>query len=114
MRDLLLFHWSPTERRRRIIRYGLLPSSPSTTNPCEGWVAPYICFGVSPAWAWALSAAFSPHIESWDLWQVWRADLPRNKAVWDEGRIKEVRSFERVYKRHLWYVGSRLQRGERS
>ena len=48
-----------------------------------------------------------PDITSWDLWQTWRSWLPQNKALWEDGRIKEVRVFERVYKRHIWYVATR-------
>lgn len=109
MRDVLLYHWSPTDRRRQILRYGLRPNCRPTTNPVEGWKAPYVCFSPSPSWAWALSGRFHPEIESWDLWQVWRSWLPKHKAHWEDGRIKEVRAFERVYKRHIWYVGTRSE-----
>lgn len=111
MKDLLLFHWSPTERRGQINHLGLLPSSRPTTNVAledgRPWRAPYVCFCPSPSWAWALSGRFRPDVASWDLWQVWRSWLPRNRAIWEAGKIKEVRAFERVYKRHLWYVATR-------
>lgn len=106
MRDLLLFHWAPTTRRKQIVRYGLRPNMRPTQS---GWRAPYVCFGTSPSWAWALSGALRPDIESWDLWQTWRSWLPENNRALREHdrRIKEVRAYERVYKRAIWYVGTR-------
>lgn len=119
MRELLLFHWSPSDRRKQILRYGLRPRCRPTTNPVDdignpvgngdirGWRAPYICLGPSPSYAWALSGAQEPGITEWDLWQVWRSHLGRHRLVREDGHIKEVRAFDRIYKRHVWYVATR-------
>ncbi len=106
--DFLLFHWSPTARRKQIIRYGLRPNMrPVVSTP--GWKPPYVCFAESPSWAWALSGYFHPEIREWDLWQTSMSRLGRYEVVetYDQHRWHEVRSFERVFKRDLWYVATR-------
>jgi hypothetical protein len=63
--------------------------------------------------AWALSGALIDEVPEWDLWQTWRGLLSGRVTTrvdtWsDTGRrFREVRATERVYKRHLIYVGSR-------
>ena len=104
----LLFHWSPTTRRKGIIRYGLRPGMrPSASTP--GWKPPYVCFADSPSWAWALSGDMHSEIESWDLWQTWTNLLNGYEKLpgWGNHKTHEVRTYERVYKRDLWYVGTR-------
>lgn len=115
----VLFHWSPTDRRQRIIRRGLVPGSWSTDRL---WRPPFVCFSANPELAWALSAD-TPRghtVESWDLWATWTDDLTGFEEIVDRypdtGReyVKEYRVYERVWKRDLWFVGTRTQRGERA
>lgn len=113
-RDVPLFHWSPTARRKQILRYGLRPAMRVTTHPdpeVRRW--PNICFADTPAWAWALSGAQrSAPSGSWDLWQTWANRLTEPMASVDSsdyGGIHEVRTEHRVYKRDLWFVGTRIK-----
>lgn len=108
MPETPLFHWSPSRNRSRILKVGLVPNRPCLTS--TEFRAPYICFAESPSWAWALSGAFHPDIAEWDLWQtsIDRLVKPRRTPTYDnQHRWHEVRTRERVYKRDLWYVGSR-------
>jgi hypothetical protein len=111
--DRLVFHWSPVVRRRQIIRYGLRPRMRATITALE-WRAPYVCFADSPSWAWALSAGmpWAPAGE-WDLWQTWLSDLgPDIEVIPDPSRqsgMYEIRTGARVFKRHLWHVGTRIK-----
>lgn len=111
-RLMALYHWAPAARRKQIIRYGLRPKMRPTTNASPDWVAPYVCFGDTADWAWALSGAQrgSPSGE-WDLWLT-RADLltePHILPSSETNGIHEVRTEHRVWKRHLSYVGSRVK-----
>lgn len=105
----LLYHWSPTSRRNAINRRGLVPGSMSTDRE---WRPPYVCLSDSPSLAWALSGAV-PRITShpsWDLWTVWDDCLSGYEVLpFDDEpeRIKEYRVYERIFKRDLWYVGTR-------
>lgn len=114
-----LFHWSPSSRRRRIIRSGLVPGSWSTDRL---WRPPYVCFSDDPEMAWGLSA-LTPRGRSTDHWDLWMmlSSVPAgyeeiSNTYRDTGReyVQEYRVYERVWKRDLWYVGSRTQRGERA
>lgn len=104
-----LYHWSPTRRRKQIIRYGLRPFMRRTTS--EGYRAPCICFADSPSWAWALSGGMRwTERGSWDLWMTWQDRLTDPVVLPSSERhsgLYEVRTEHRVYKRDLWYVGSR-------
>lgn len=112
MKLIPLYHWSPVARRKQIIRYGLRPGM----RPCiqtPGWKAPYICFADTPSWAWALSGdlRWAPSGE-WDLWMVWSNRLISPRIYKSKERpsgIQEVRTDHRVFKRDLWYVGSRMK-----
>lgn len=116
MADPLLFHWSPTSRRRSIIRHGLRPGHWSTDR---AWKPDTIAYAESPSLAWALSAMTNrgrAH-HSWDLWAVWFSLLPDpveiNPADDEADRVKEWRTRGRVPKSALWFVGTRTQDGER-
>lgn len=106
-----LYHWSPRERRGQIIRYGLRPSMRSVTSS-ESF--PVICFADAPSWAWALSGdmRFTPAGE-WDLWQT-SLDRLSDPVILPSDRrmsgVYEVRTVSRVWKRDLWWVGSRVKR----
>lgn len=104
-----LYHWSPSDRRKQIIRYGLRPSMRATQMSVR---APVICFADTPSWAWALSGALRPDIPHWDLWQTSLDRLESPTVLGSPDRstgIWEVRTTHRVYKRHLWLVGHRSQ-----
>lgn len=105
-----LYHWSPTERRGQINRYGFRPSMRSVDGL---WKPPYVCFSDSPSLAWAISGQLRPEIPSWDLWMMW-SDVPSGMEVLpfdvepgQRERIKEYRVYERVFKRDIWYVATR-------
>lgn len=102
----LLFHWSPTGRRKQIDRYGLRPGMLSTDRL---WKPPYFCLSDSPSLAWALSGGTTRghDIPWWDLWQLWSDRLEGYEEIYDDGRVKECRVYHRVFKRDIWYVGSR-------
>lgn len=107
------YHWSPKARRTQILSYGLLPSRKSTSTEGLDYKAPYICLGDSPSWAWALSGGMkhTPKGE-WDLWMTWQDKITDPKVMGDPERhtgIYELRTEHRIYKRDIWYVGSRLK-----
>lgn len=105
MSDFALYHWSPTARRKQIIRYGLRPGSVSS---CRLWKPPYVCFADSPLRAWSLIGRFRPEIEHWDLWWTTSAAVSGYEIIpYDNNEPKEYRVYERVFKRDLWLVGSR-------
>lgn len=112
------FHWSPSTRRKSINRRGFLTHQKSTDGL---WRPPYTCFATSPRLAWELSGVFRAQPgETWDLWE---ADL-REQTGFEElffdhplhrpeepysgpMEVKEVRVYERVFKRNVWLVGER-------
>ena len=104
--DLMLFHWSPTERRKSIERYGLKPGCLSIDRL---WRPPYVAFADTPSLAFSLSIQYKRDVESWDLWMVWRSTLKGFEQLADDrdGSCKEYRVYERVYKRDVWWVGTR-------
>lgn len=106
----ILYHWSPASRRKMIKHYGLRPGSRAVTSSTA---FPVICLADSPSWAWALSGEQrSAPLGEWDLWQT-RLDVIKEPIVLaDDQRlsgIHEVRTEERIWKRDLWYVGSRMK-----
>lgn len=110
-RGLSLYHWSPVSKRKQIIRHGLLPRRRPTTHATPSWRAPYVCFGDTAAWAWALSGAQrSAPSGMWDLWETRITDLVEPKVLPApdvSNGIHEIRTEHRVMKRHLWLVGQR-------
>lgn len=106
-----LFHWSPRSRRKGIERYGLKPGSMARDGQ---WRPPFICLSDDPLLAWQLSGRFAKSTgETWDLWVVIVRDLPHMELITDTftntGRpyVKEVRVYERVYKRDVRWVAER-------
>jgi hypothetical protein len=101
------YHWSPTERRNRINHRGMLPGQWSRDRL---WKSPYICLAESPSLAWGLSGAVDreKQVKSWDLWEAWLqgGDYEILESV-GQTIIKEIRVYKRIYKRHLWLVGTR-------
>jgi hypothetical protein len=94
-----LYHWSPTTNRDSIRRDGLTP-----TCPHHGVLT--VCFGTSPAEAWALSGAHRPELGPYDLWQANVADTPVYRSRhW--GRFVEYRIPRSIHPRGLFLVAAR-------
>lgn len=108
-----MFHWSPSERRASITKLGLVPGRIST---CRQWRPPYVAFALDPLMAWQLSGGQrnrEPQYPFWDLWQVW-SHIPNGietitDTYVDMGRpyVKELRVYERIFKRDVWHVATR-------
>lgn len=113
MSDFLLYHWSPKDRRKSIEHYGLRPGHLSTDHI---WRPPVVCFAESPSLAWSLSAdtGRGRQHQFWDLWMVWSSTLLESGGYeiipMDDGTPREYRFYFRVWKRDLWYVGTREQK----
>jgi hypothetical protein len=111
---ILLYHWSPTDRRGQINKYGFRPSMRSVDGL---WKPPYVCFSDSPSLAWGLSGAFHPEIHSWDLWMTDTTCVSGYETIMfdrdrtEPERVKEYRIYERIFKRDIWYVATRTQEG---
>jgi hypothetical protein len=106
MKPFLLYHWSPKSRRKSIKKYGLCPGSISR---CRKWKPPYVCFSNTPSLAWALSGALDNKEREWDLWMTW-SDIPSGYELLQKTKNQdtaEYRVYERIYKRDIWYVGTR-------
>jgi hypothetical protein len=104
--DFALYHWAPASRRKQILRYGLRPMSVSS---CRQWKPPYVCLADGPRMAWDLIGRYRPFIQEWDLW--WTAsDLaaPMEMIPADNGDPREYRVYHRIYKRDIWFVGTRI------
>jgi hypothetical protein len=106
--DDIWFHWAPRERREQITRRGLEPGRWSKDRL---WKPPYVCLAESPRIAWALSGEM-PGVYmlalSWDLWEVWIHEQSGYEELYfDNGHVKEIRVYERIYKRNVWFVGER-------
>lgn len=101
------YHWAPLTRRKQIKRYGLLPGCSSTDGL---WKPPYVCLAATPSLAWSLSGEMPRGrlIDSWDLWEVWMGEQTGYEIIpFDSGATKEIRVYERIYKRNVWFVGER-------
>lgn len=106
-----LYHWSPTVRRKQIIRRGLVPDARPTVG--NGGIAEgrrMICLSGDPATAWSLSGGHPvarPHPE-WDLWQVHIAegDEVHILPFWGRG-VMEIRVANPIPKSRLVYLASR-------
>ena len=106
-----LYHWAPSSRRRSIQRHGLVIGKRHVTHS-GGWRASYLCFSDSPSYAWALSGDTVRHVQEWDLWMVWSADVP--SLGYRDDHIAQVpaeyRTKHAVARKDLWLVGSRKRR----
>jgi hypothetical protein len=111
MTNIFAYHWAPRDRRARIIKVGLLPGQLSSDRI---WRPPYVCLAPYAELAWQLSGGTTrgKQIKDWDLWE---ARLGEQNGVeglfFDNGNTKELRVYERIYKRNVWYVGSRSHGG---
>jgi len=59
--------------------------------------------------AWGLSANMDKRKIEWDLWMVWSSVLDGYETLSTDGsgRPTEYRTYHRIYKRDIWYVGTR-------
>jgi hypothetical protein len=109
-----LYHWSPKSRRQSILKLGLVPGKLSVDKT---WRPPYICLSSSPYSAWLLSPFMNglgfdgeaPVTEDWDLWMTYSSKVKNLRQRKDYPC--EYRTRYRVYKRDLWFVGSRAFSG---
>ena len=101
-----LYHWAPTSRRRQINRYGLRPGSLSSDRL---WRPPYVCLADGPRAAWQLIGRYRRQIRDWDLWWTTsHAAAPMEMIPYDDGSPREYRVYQRIFKRDLWLVGTRV------
>jgi hypothetical protein len=120
-RAFLMFHWSPSTRRKGIGRLGMVPGKWSTDRM---WKPPYVAFAPSPSLAWALSAAThrGQQVPSWDLWMTdsTHIDGGFETIPFDDNTpdnipdVKEFRVYDRIYKRDLWFIGTRTHAGDKA
>lgn len=107
MKDIF-YHWSPLERRNSINRLGLVPGRWSRDRV---WKPPYVCLAPTVQGAWALTGGMRYDHEKdliWDLWEVWVGEQAGYETnPYDSGQVKEIRVYDRIYKRNVWWVGSR-------
>lgn len=74
------------------------------------WRPPYVCLAPSPHIGWGLSGGmgYDADATTWDLWEVWVGEQTGYEEIYyDSGRLKEIRVYERIYKRNLWWIGMR-------
>jgi hypothetical protein len=107
-KPFILYHWSPSSRRKQIERQGLRVGKPHVTHT-KGWQAKYLCFAASPSLAWGLSACAVNEEGDWDLWMTWSASLqkPIRRIRWEGLEVKEYRTYDNLPKRLIWFVGTR-------
>lgn len=115
VRDLLLYHWSPTSNRNGIRKRGLDIGRRSLQGD---WKPPYVALADDPILAWILSGNMWPSIKSWDLWMVnmnTQTSFKHHELIldtfYDTGRhyIKEYRIYTRIYKRDVKYLATRRE-----
>lgn len=90
-----LYHWSPSSRRKKILKDGLKVSQKvSGENRGLGeWRPPYICFSNSPARAYSMLIHI-PKGTPIDLYEVWPSNdhkiyrIPMPKGCTPEWRIQ--------------------------
>lgn len=107
MKDRIFYHWSPRNRRNSINRVGLIPGRLSTDGL---WRPPYVCLAPTVLDAWLLSGS-TFRGKAFDEWDLWEVDIVEQsgyeKLFYDTKRLKEIRVYERIYKRNVWFVGER-------
>lgn len=109
--DAQLYHWAPRYVRTDVQKNGLLIAQRSHRGPTlngdgSEWFAPYLCFGISPADAWAWGNLTDGE---YDLWQVQRAAEDKVVCRRDGGvDIIEVRIHNNINPQRLWRVGTRF------
>ena len=118
-----LYHWSPADRRERIAKRGLRPSTPTLIErfaeegdgpwmlrPSRGVdTVKAVCLGTTPSHAWSLCGAiWGEQGETWDLWQVELDSSDLVKPMDGHGNtFEELRVLNAIPKSRVWHVGSR-------
>lgn len=88
----IVYHWSPSARRRAILRDGLVPGKSRVTH---SRAMPYLCFAPTSGGAWSLSAGTGwTKAKQFDLW-VARL-IPGDRANQEPGPPDEVRTRKRI------------------
>lgn len=108
MRLPVLYHWSPTDRRKMIRSDGLKPFQSPTV--CTGeHVSPYLSLSPDPALGWNISGAMDWHeCDDWDLWQVRLAEHDDVRISPHFGPvIEEIKLYNPIPADRLWFVGQR-------
>lgn len=112
--DFLVYHWSPSLRRKSIARKGLVPGKISVE---KAWKPPFICFSYSPSLAWTLSAMrtdYDNQHKSWDLYMAWAQTLGAWEMIpFDDGSPREYRVYRPILRSEIWFVGTRTLAGEK-
>ena len=61
-----------------------------------------------PLLAWNLIGRFRSHVPEWDLWWTSSDAVGDYEAIpFDNGNVREYRVYHRIFKRDLWFVGTR-------
>lgn len=113
-----LFHWSPADRRKQIIRYGLRPGCRPTIGTIStvggsdesGDGRHMLCLSSSPSAAWGLSGdmRWARDIAAWDLWQINLTDTDEVHILPSWGPVvTEVRVANRIPKSRIWWIARR-------
>lgn len=114
-----LYHWSPRERRLKILHSGLLPLQRNVLGPVfhgldgedDGrgeFLQPAVCLSPTPATAWAYSHGAWKTEGVFDLWEVRldHTDEVHILPMWGD-HIVEVRVHNRIPKSRLIWIGER-------
>lgn len=115
-KPFILYHWSPTSRRKSIQKHGLQVGRKHITHTkIKGWQADYLCFSDSPSLAWALSGAWFPRADTkkgWDLWMTWSNNMSDLQWRGDHylQQPAEFRSKTSLNPDQIWLVGTRTKR----
>lgn len=121
----VLFHWSPVDRRKKIVRSGLRASTPTLVETFADKpvgkrqlmaslgheTIKAVCLGTTPSHAWSLCGAiWGERGETWDLWQVClhEDDHVEIHSHPEGHRLGEVRVCNDIPKGRVWHVGSRV------
>lgn len=113
----MLYHWTPTERRRDIQQNGLKVYSKPVVHSDKTLRSPYICLGFTPSGAWGLSGDFyndmlrnvADPVETWDLWQVTIPDMAEVRIRSEFGpTVQEVKVYTSIPASEMWYVATRF------
>lgn len=105
-----LYHWSPKENRRSILRDGLKVMEGANGADAE---FPWICLGPTPSAAWGFLPPSVNRAERYplDLWMVRLGDYTDTQIVTTDGAtICEVRTYQSVPADRVWWVGERKWR----
>lgn len=101
------YHWSHRTRRKSIEHRGLLPHQWSRDRL---WRPPHICLAPTPLVGWALSGGMNYPVDN-TLWDLWEVDVSEQtgfeELYYDTGALKEIRVYERIFKRNVHWIAER-------